>query len=62
VKKVTLHFADINLLWAFAKTLIKVEYKINTKDKTITCICNQECITHALVIYKAKLIDTQIIN
>ena len=62
MKKVTLYFPDIYLLWAFARTLDKAEINVDSAKRTLTCNCNEERITDALVNFKARLVDAEIIK
>jgi hypothetical protein len=57
VKKVTLYFPDIYLLWAFARSLGNSEYMINSAEKKLTCICNEENIFDALANFRAKIVE-----
>lgn len=54
---VTLQFRDISKLWAFAKTLKTTKFKVDTKQRQITCDYDEELITEALVFYNAKMIS-----
>jgi len=59
MKRVTLQFPDLYLLWSFAQTLQSNNLEINTASKTLVCNCTQENIADATSRYAAKVIDIE---
>ena len=51
---VTLQFQNMNLLWAFARTLKVQQFKVDTKKICITCKCDEKHMLEALIIFKAN--------
>jgi len=59
MKRVTLQFPDLFLLWSFAKTLQSNNLEINSGFKTLVCNCSGENILQATTKYKAKVIHIE---
>ena len=57
MKKVTLQFPNIHLLWSFCQTLNNNSFEIDTKNKILYCDCTDEKITEAIVKYQATVVD-----
>ena len=57
MKKVTLQFPDLHLLWSFAQTLPSHNLEINTKAGTLSCNCTEELISHAVDQFRAVIIS-----
>jgi len=59
MKRVTLQFPDLYLLWSFAQTLHSNSLEINTGFRTLVCSCSQQNISEATTNYKAKVIGIE---
>lgn len=62
MKKVTLQFPDLRLLWSFARSLKIQNFKINTRKIHLECECDEKLIAEALTFYKAKIIEGEVQN
>jgi len=56
MKRVTLQFPDLYLLWSFAKTLDSNNLEINTATKILICNCSDENVVEATGKYKATVV------
>ena len=56
MKRVTLQFPNVQVLWSFAKILKVQEFQINTEKLQLVCQCEEALIEEALRFYKAKMI------
>ena len=56
MKRVTLQFPNVQILWAFAKILKVQDFQINTEKLQLVCQCEESLIEEALTFYKAKMI------
>ena len=56
MKRVTLQFPNVQLLWSFAKILKVQEFQVNTQKLQLVCQCEESLIEEALTFYKAKMI------
>ena len=56
MKRVTLQFPNVQILWSFAKILKVQEFQINTEKLQLVCQCEESLIEEALTFYKAKMI------
>jgi len=59
MKRVTLQFPDLYLLWSFAKTLHSNNLEINTASKSLVCNCSPENITEARDRFKAIVVNME---
>ncbi len=53
LKKVTLVFKTIFILWAFAQAINTNDFEINTTTKTLTCDCDDDDVQLAITEYGA---------
>ena len=60
MKRVTLQFPNVQILWSFAKILKVQEFQINTEKLQLVCQCEESLIEEALTFYKAKAITDPI--
>jgi hypothetical protein len=61
MKRVTLQFPDLHLLWSFVQTLRSPNIEINTIDRVLSCNCTDTDVTEAIGRYRAKLVDGELI-
>ncbi len=59
MKRVTLQFPDLYLLWSFAQTLRSNNLEINTGSRTLVCNCTQENISNATARYAATVVNIE---
>ena len=57
MKRISLKFPTLHLLWSFAQTLESHKLEINTQSIILTCNCSEENINEALLRYKALLVE-----
>jgi hypothetical protein len=57
MKRVTLKFPTLFLLWSFAQTLTSHSVEINTRERILICDCTEENIEEALKNFKARIIE-----
>ena len=58
MKRVTLQFPDLYLLWSFAQTLRSNNLEINTVSKILVCHCFDENVLEAIDKYKAVVVGS----
>ncbi len=56
MKRVTLQFSNLHLLWSFARTLKVHDFKVDIKEVQLACFCDENILGEALVVYKAKVV------
>ena len=54
MRKTTLRFPNVPILWSFAKTLKIQDFKIRNLE--LTCQCDERMIAEALTFYKAQVV------
>jgi hypothetical protein len=59
MKRVTLKFPTLFLLWSFAQTLTSHSVEINTRERTLICDCTEENIEAAVTGFKARVIEVR---
>jgi hypothetical protein len=57
MKRVTLKFPTLFLLWSFTQTLQSHSVEINTRERILICDCTEENIEEAVTNFKARIIQ-----
>ena len=57
MKRVTLRFPTLFLLWSFAQTLRSHSIEINTHERILICDCTEENIAEAISNFTARVVE-----
>ena len=58
LKKVTLVFKTIFILWAFAQAINSNDFEVNTTNNTLTCDCDDDDVQLAITEYGATFLKS----